>query len=265
MKIITLMLILLLCVSAVGCSLGGEESNAESEFVSIYVPSASKTPSENEVSDVTSDTSSTADVSSVFSQIESSYEQSDASSAEDSSEEPQNTAVGKLFEPYYKALQSGNYMQKTVETRQVGGEAAPYITTVYRNGDDAYIIKEESYGAISEILIKDGYTYWFDKIAKTATRIQGTESLEAQRTLYEGEIQFVRDDVYKTFDDTYKCEVYSHGGEGEIWFCFNELNELKTYRFYDAEKKDVITIGIEISLGTDGISFSLPDGYEVIG
>ncbi len=264
MKTVTLVLILLLCISAVGCSLTGGESNAESEFVSIYVPSASKTPSETEASDVTSHTSSTTDVSSLPPQSESSYEQSDTSSAENPSEEPSNTAIGKLFTPYHTILQSGNYMQKTVETRTVGGEAAPYITTVYRNGDDAYIINEESYGAISEILVKDGYTYWLDKLAKTATRIKGTETLEAQRILYEGEIRFIRDDVYNTFDDTYKCEVYSHGGDGEIWFGFNSFNELKIYRFYDAEKKDVITIDIEISANTEDVSFSLPDGYEVI-
>jgi hypothetical protein len=189
MKTVILMLILLLCVSAAGCGLSNGESSAESEFVSIYVPSATSSSSEDESSYATSNSSSAADVSYSCSQAESSDADNGTSSIESPSEEPPNVSVGKLFAPYYEILQSESYMQKTVETRQVGGEAAPYITTVYRNGGDAYIIKEESYGAISEILIKDGYTYWFDKASKTATRIKGTESLASQRVLYEGELK----------------------------------------------------------------------------
>ena len=84
------------------------------------------------------------------------------STPDESSQADDTPVLGSLFAPYYRIMKSGKYMLKTVESKIVGGEAMPYTTTIYRDGDKAYITIEESYGATSELLIRDGSTYWLD-------------------------------------------------------------------------------------------------------
>jgi len=190
----------------------------------------------------------------------------DESTPEESSEtEKPSESVGKLFSSYYRILKSGKYMLKTEESKIVGGEAMPYTTAVYHNGKAVYITIEESYGATSEMLIKDGDTYWLDSMSKQAIRTPGTASLDAERTLYANGLKYLRNEKYKFFDTEYTCEVYTDSRGREFSFGFSSFGELKLYRFYDAAKKDVITINIDISANIASAQFDIPDGYTVVG
>ena len=131
------------------------------------------------------------------------------STPDESSQADDTPVLGSLFAPYYRIMKSGKYMLKTVESKIVGGEAMPYTTTIYRDGDKAYITIEESYGATSELLIRDGSTYWLDAMSKQAIRSDGTESLDAERVLFTEGIRYLRKDIITRFDSEYECEVYT--------------------------------------------------------
>lgn len=195
---------------------------------------------------------------------EESSEASEEPSTPDESSQPADAPVlGSLFTPYYRIMKSGKYMLKTVESKIVGGEAMPYTTTVYRDGDKAYITIEESYGATSELLIRDGSTYWLDAMSKQAIRSDGTESLDAERVLFTDGIRYLRKDIITRFDSEYECEVYTDSRGQEFTFGFGYGGVIQLYRFYDKEKKDTITIDIDISANiTDGV-FTIPDDYSI--
>lgn len=154
-------------------------------------------------------------------------------------------------------------MLKTIESKIVGGEAMPYTTTVYHNGDTVYIIIEESYGAISELLIKDGNTYWLDSYSKQAICSKGTESLDAEHILFTDGIRYLRNETVKWSDTDYSCEVYTDSRNREFSFGFSIFGELKFYRYYDPQKKDTITIDVELSANISAGIFDISDGYTV--
>lgn len=191
-------------------------------------------------------------------------ETSEEQSTPDESSQADDTPVlGSLFAPYYRIMKSGKYMLKTVESKIVGGEAMPYTTTIYRDGDKAYITIEESYGATSELLIRDGSTYWLDAMSKQAIRSDGTESLDAERVLFTEGIRYLRKDIITRFDSEYECEVYTDSRGQEFTFGFSSGGVIQLYRFYDKEKKDTITIDIDVSANITAGIFEIPDDYSI--
>lgn len=195
---------------------------------------------------------------------ETSEEPSEEPSTPDESSQADDTPVlGSLFAPYYRIMKSGKYMLKTVESKIVGGEAMPYTTTIYRDGDKAYITIEESYGATSELLIRDGSTYWLDAMSKQAIRSDGTESLDAERVLFTEGIRYLRKDIITRFDSEYECEVYTDSRGQEFTFGFSSGGVIQLYRFYDKEKKDTITIDIDVSANITAGIFEIPDDYSI--
>lgn len=240
------------------------EKSSESGQEESSLPSSSKEESSEEPS--SQEESSEVSTATSSSVSEEPSNPPDESTPEESSEpEKPSESVGKLFSSYYRILKSGKYMLKTEESKIVGGEAMPYTTTVYHNGKAVYITIEESYGATSEMLIKGGDTYWLDSISKQAIRTPGTDSLDAERTLYANGLKYLRNEKFKFFDTEYTCEVYTDSRGREFSFGFSSFGELKLYRFYDAAKKDVITINIDISANITSGQFDVPDGYTVIG
>ena len=181
------------------------------------------------------------------------------STPDESSQADDTPVLGSLFAPYYRIMKSGKYMLKTVESKIVGGEAMPYTTTIYRDGDKAYITIEESYGATSELLIRDGSTYWLDAMSKQAIRSDGTESLDAERVLFTEGIRYLRKDIITRFDNEYECEVYTDSRGQEFTFGFSSGGVIQLYRFYDKEKKDTITIDIDVSANITAGIFEIPD------
>lgn len=235
------------------------ESEEESSLPSDSEEESSEAASSNEESSEAS--AATSDVVS----DEPSNPPEESSEGESSKPSQPSETVGKLFSSYHRILKSGKYMLKTAESKIVGGEAMPYTTTVYRDGKAVYITIEESYGATSELLIKDGSTYWLDSVSKQAIKTAGTSGLDAERTLYTDGLKYLRNEKYKFFDTEYTCEVYTDSRGREFSFGFSSFGELKLYRFYDAAKKDVITINIDISANITSGQFDIPDGYTVIG
>ena len=185
------------------------------------------------------------------------------STPDESSQADDTPVLGSLFAPYYRIMKNGKYMLKTVESKIVGGEAMPYTTTIYRDGDKAYITIEESYGATSELLIRDGSTYWLDAMSKQAIRSDGTESLDAERVLFTEGIRYLRKDIITRFDSEYECEVYTDSRGQEFTFGFSSGGVIQLYRFYDKEKKDTITIDIDVSANITGGIFEIPDVYSI--
>ena len=185
------------------------------------------------------------------------------STPDESSQADDTPVLGSLFAPYYRIMKSGKYMLKTVESKIVGGEAMPYTTTIYRDGDKAYITIEESYGATSELLIRDGSTYWLDAMSKQAIRSDGTESLDAERVLFTEGIRYLRKDIITRFDNEYECEVYTDSRGQEFTFGFSSGGVIQLYRFYDKEKKDTITIDIDVSANITAGIFEIPDDYSI--
>lgn len=185
------------------------------------------------------------------------------STPDESSQADDTPVLGSLFAPYYRIMKSGKYMLKTVESKIVGGEAMPYTTTIYRDGDKAYITIEESYGATSELLIRDGSTYWLDAMSKQAIRSDGTESLDAERVLFTDGIRYLRKDIITRFDSEYECEVYTDSRGQEFTFGFSSGGVIQLYRFYDKEKKDTITIDIDVSANITAGIFEIPDDYSI--
>ena len=185
------------------------------------------------------------------------------STPDESSQADDTPVLGSLFAPYYRIMKSGKYMLKTVESKIVGGEAMPYTTTIYRDGDKAYITIEESYGATSELLIRDGSTYWLDAMSKQAIRSDGTESLDAERVLFTEGIRYLRKDIITRFDNEYECEVYTDSRGQEFTFGFSSGGVIQLYRFYDKEKKDTITIDIDVSANITAGIFETPDDYSI--
>ena len=185
------------------------------------------------------------------------------STPDESSQADDTPVLGSLFAPYYRIMKSGKYMLKTVESKIVGGEAMPYTTTIYRDGDKAYITIEESYGATSELLIRDGSTYWLDAMSKQAIRSDGTESLDAERVLFTEGIRYLRKDIITRFDSEYECEVYTDSRGQEFTFGFSSGGVIQLYRFYDKEKKDTITIDIDVSANITAGIFEIPDDYSI--
>lgn len=185
------------------------------------------------------------------------------STPDESSQADDTPVLGSLFAPYYRIMKSGKYMLKTVESKIVGGEAMPYTTTIYRDGDKAYITIEESYGATSELLIRDGSTYWLDAMSKQAIRSDGTESLDAERVLFTEGIRYLRKDIITRFDSEYECEVYTDSRCQEFTFGFSSGGVIQLYRFYDKEKKDTITIDIDVSANITAGIFEIPDDYSI--
>lgn len=185
------------------------------------------------------------------------------STPDESSQADADPVLGSLFTPYYRIMKSGKYMLKTVESKIVGGEAMPYTTTVYRDGDKAYITIEESYGATSELLIRDDSTYWLDAMSKQAIRSDGTESLDAERVLFTDGIRYLRKDIITRFDSEYECEVYTDSRGQEFTFGFSSGGVIQLYRFYNKEKKDTITIDIDISANITAAIFEIPDDYSI--
>ena len=185
------------------------------------------------------------------------------STPDESSQADDTPVLGSLFAPYYRIMKSGKYMLKTVESKIVGGEAMPYTTTIYRDGDKAYITIEESYGATSELLISDGSTYWLDAMSKQAIRSDGTESLDAERVLFTEGIRYLRKDIITRFDNEYECEVYTDSRGQEFTFGFSSGGVIQLYRFYDKEKKDTITIDIDVSANITAGIFEIPDDYSI--
>ena len=185
------------------------------------------------------------------------------STPDESSQSDDTPVLGSLFTPYYRIMKSGKYMLKTVESKIVGGEAMPYTTAVYRDGDKAYITIEESYGATSELLIRDGCTYWLDAMSKQAIRSDGTKSLDAERVLFTDGIRYLRKDIITRFDSEYECEVYTDSRGQEFTFGFSSGGVIQLYRFYDKEKKDTITIDICITANITAGIFEIPDDYSI--
>ncbi len=238
-----------------------ESANSEPEDVSL--PSYSENESSEESSYEESSEAS-SDISVDISDEPSTSHEESVPEESSAPEQPSET-VGSLFSSYYRILKSGKYVLKTVESKIVGGEAMPYTTTVYHNGSVVYITIEESYGATSELLIKDGNTYWLDSISKQAIRTPGTDSLDAERTLYADGLRYLRNEIYKSYDTEYTCEVYTDSRGREFSFGFSSFGELRLYRFYDAAKKDIITIDIDISANIAPGQFDIPDGYTIVG
>lgn len=303
-KIYIIAATLSIAVAASGCGLEipvEESSYAAVSDVSVQtsdISNVESTPEESETADSSNEEESKPQIPEISDEEISRNESSDDSSAEESSEEPSEASqqseessvpeessqppeesslpeessqpviennIGSLFEPYYHIMKSRQYMLRTVESKLVGGEAMPYTTTVYRNGDTVYITIEESYGALSELLVKDGNTYWMDSYSKQAICSKGTESLDAEHVLFTDGIKYLRKDTIKWSDTDYTCEIYTDNRGLEFSFGFSMFGELRLYRYYDAKKKDTITIDIELSANISDGEFDVPDGYTIIG
>lgn len=290
-KIYFLAAILSIAVAASGCGIEipvEESSDAAVSDVSVQTSDISNVESaaaESETADSSDEEESKPQIAESSEEETSRHESSDAPSAEESSDEPSEASnpteessapeessepviennIGSLFAPYYHVIKNRQYMLKTVESKLVGGEAMPYTTTVYRNGDTVYITIEESYGAQSELLVKDGNTYWLDSYSKQAICSKGTESLDAERVLFTDGIKYLRKSTIKWSDADYTCETYTDNRGREFSFGFSMFGELRLYRYYDAKKKDTITIDIELSANISAGEFEVPDGYTIIG
>ncbi len=245
-----------------------DESSATSTNSTVSRPESSF--DEKSASDTSIHQSSEAVESSEYfesSEDVESSEEIESSAVEDSSDDGSNAdiiTVGDKFAPYHSILQSGTYMLKTVESKIVGGEAMPYTTTVYKKNDVTYIIIEESYGAKSEILIKGGDTYLLDSITQQAIKIDGDDTSYAETVLYTEGLRFLRQGTHKTFDTEYVLEIYTDSRNQEFSFGFSSLGSLCLYRYYDAQKKDTITITISVSPNVSEGIFDIPDGYSVV-
>lgn len=281
---ITALLAVLVAVSACHTVIPIDESSAAQSDEASYAVSVESTVnmSEEPSSEENSRDPESSEAPSIpsYESSETFSEPSSEETSEEPSEEPSETSeepstpdessqaddtpvLGSLFAPYYRIMKSGKYMLKTVESKIVGGEAMPYTTTIYRDGDKAYITIEESYGATSELLIRDGSTYWLDAMSKQAIRSDGTESLDAERVLFTEGIRYLRKDIITRFDNEYECEVYTDSRGQEFTFGFSSGGVIQLYRFYDKEKKDTITIDIDVSANITAGIFEIPDDYSI--
>ena len=100
-------------------------------------------------------------------------------------------------------------------------------------------------------------------MSKQAIRSDGTESLDAERVLFTEGIRYLRKDIITRFDNEYECEVYTDSRGQEFTFGFSSGGVIQLYRFYDKEKKDTITIDIDVSANITAGIFEIPDDYSI--
>lgn len=193
---------------------------------------------------------------------ETSEESEEESSVESSEVSEDQSVTGNLFDPYYQTIKSGKYMLSTTETKIIGGESVPYTVTAYHNNGVIYALIEESYGSVSEYIIKDGNLIILDEYNKTALIFDYDKSLFSEKTLWTGSITLTDSGTQKLFNTMYNYESYvdSAGFEFTLFF---EDEDLRRYRSYNEKQKDTIVISLSVSDDISEGVFDIPDNFSI--
>ena len=192
---------------------------------------------------------------------ETSEESEEESSVESSEVSEDQSVTGNLFDPYYQTIKSGKYMLSTTETKIIGGIGAYTVTATTITG--LYTPStEESYGSVSEYIIKDGNLIILDEYNKTALIFDYDKSLFSEKTLWTGSITLTDSGTQKLFNTMYNYESYvdSAGFEFTLFF---EDEDLRRYRSYNEKQKDTIVISLSVSDDISEGVFDIPDNFSI--
>lgn len=195
-------------------------------------------------------------------------EVSEISDISEISEESQDISqpesiIGDLFAPYYDILKSGEYVLTTTESKTIGGEAVPYTVTAYRRHNVVFAVIEESYGSISEYLVKDSSLIILDKFDKNALILDYKETLWKEKQLWTGNITLTDSGTATLYEKEYNYETYVDSAGYEFTLFFMD-NTLERYRSYSEALKDTIVISISVSDDLSQGVFDIPSEYTII-